>query len=120
VTVTVYVPGFDPTAIVNPEATNVPALIVQVGEPIMFEELLVIVHDVSAGDVLNPDPFTWTVVSTGPVLGARVIAGVAFTFWMNAVSAETNSAMRRISNVTAYRVRRNASKSKHTSLKLFD
>ena len=55
-----------------------------------------------------------------PCDGDNVIVGAARTFPKNAVSAETNIAMRSMSKVTAYRVRRNASNSKHTSLKLFD
>jgi hypothetical protein len=54
-----------------------------------------------------------------PAEGEIDMEGPAFTV-RNAVSAETNSAMKRISKVTAYRARRNASKSKPTSLKLFE
>ena len=74
--------------------------------------------------VLGPSPAAKPLPDTAMMTPAcpddvfRVIVGVACTFARNAVSAETNNAMMRMSKVTAYRVRRNALKSKHTSLKL--
>jgi len=118
VTVTVYVAGGDPIATVNPEATKVPELILQVRDAIMLLVLLVTVH-VGVSDKLNPLPLIWTIVSTGPVLGERVIAGAALTFARNVVSAETNNVMKIKSKVTAYRILRKAF-NLCTSLKIVD
>jgi hypothetical protein len=60
-------------------------------------------------DTLNPDRVTVTEVPGFPWDGFKEIVGDALTFCRNAVSAETNRAMRRISKVTAYRVRRRVS-----------
>jgi len=117
VTVTVYVAGGDPIATVNPEATKVPPLIVQVSFEIMLKELLVTVHDVSV--VKNPPPLIWTIVSTGPDVTESVIAGAALTFARKAFSAVTNTAMIIKSKVTAYRILRKAF-NLCTSLKIVD
>jgi hypothetical protein len=82
------------------------------------EDGLEMVQVVSAPE--NPAPAIATFVPVSPPGGAKVSVGAAFTLAMNAVSVETNRAIVRIKRVTAYRVRRKASKSKHTSLKLFD
>ena len=76
---------------------------------IMLIALLVIVHE-PASAVLNVDPVTVTIVSTGPVVGESVIGPAARTVPSSAVSAETNRAMVRMSRVTAYLVRRTVSK----------
>ena len=83
----------------KPEETNVPALIAHVADEIMLVELLVIVQEVS--DVPKPFPLITTEVSTGPDVGLSEIAGLTAWTFRNAVSAETKSAMSRISRVTA-------------------
>jgi hypothetical protein len=70
--------------------------------------------------VANPVPDTAITAPGCPEVVLSVMVGVACTLFIIAVSAATNSAIMRTSNVTAYRMRRNVPKSKHTSLKLID
>jgi hypothetical protein len=92
------------------------------------ESASVMVQAPASTVVANPEPETVNVVpgaEGGPGIGGDPLEGetemVAAAFTVsNAFSAVTNSAMTSMRRVTAYRVRRKVSKSKHTSLRLFD
>jgi len=67
----------------------------------MLGALLVIVQEPRSDAENVPVSVTVTIVSTGPVDGVSVRFGRARTLPIIAVSAVTNSAMKRISRVTA-------------------